>query len=127
MTLQERTHGSTLRNYNVVGQVPMDLLHSVIGMTLDRHISTHSHFGDAVGKVGAKLLSTNRYMAPIAAFMQRRVSETITTKHITTKMEEQMNALVPDSAAKHVRSKSVSLPSCTDLAHSTSSSSRKED
>lgn len=66
-------------------------------------------------------------MAAIAAFIHCRAGKAIAVERIATRMEEQMNALIPDSAAKHVTSKLVSQPSCLDSAHRPSTSDKDED
>lgn len=68
----------------------------VISETVDRHILTYFKSGKADLKVGGKLLSANYFMTPIAVFIQRRTSKSIAAGRIPTKMENEMNALIPD-------------------------------
>lgn len=90
--------------YNAVEQVVLDVQHrDFIGDTLFRHISTYLYTGDAADKVCRKLLSTNFVMPSISAFILRRTSKAFAAELYSTKEEEQLNALIPDPAAKHVK------------------------
>lgn len=109
--------------YSAIEQVLLNLLRrDVIGETLDMHLCTCFNSWEAADRAGGKLLSTNFSRAPIAAFIQGKTENDTTAERVATEIEEQMNALILDWAAKQAMSKSVSRPSRTDSARSPSSS-----
>lgn len=114
--------------HNVVEQVLLYLIpKDVIGENLNKHISTYFNSDDATSKICVKPLSINSFMDPIAASMQSSTSKPINAQRPATKMEEKMNALIPNQALKQATSKSVSPPSSTDLARSLPQPDKDED
>lgn len=81
----------------VAKQVLLDVrLLDLIGETICGHTSTHFNSGDAADNICGKLLSSHFLVTPIAVFIHCRDAESIASDYVETKMEEQMNAQIPN-------------------------------
>lgn len=103
--------------FNLFRQLLLDLLRkNEIDKILDGPFSTSFLSDVATGKIDEKLLSTNFCKAPIAASIWCRTRAAIVTRRAIIKVEEEMNLLVSNRTVKQAITKSVSPPTCTDLA-----------
>lgn len=98
----------------------------VIDDTLDKHVSKYFDTSDIADKVREKLLSSNVFLALIAAFIQREIIEAVATGRVDTKREKPLKSQMVNADAKHSMQMSVSLPSRTDSAPSYSPSHRDD-
>lgn len=94
---------------------------------LNKHIAKYFDDSDTVDNAGEKLLSTNAFKNTVAAFIPRTTSKPVFTECIAMKMEKELNLQTLEADAKRFTGKSVSPPSCTDLAPSFSPSKRDND
>lgn len=114
----------------VLEQILFDLSRrELMDETLDNDIANYFETGDAVDRICGKLLPKNSLplLAPIVVFIQLRAGEAVAAECSTTKMEEQLKAQIVDSDVKWVMPESLSPPSCSDLAPSSSPSDKDED
>lgn len=88
----------------------------MLNEVLDKHIPDHFDTSEAADKIGENILSTNASIAPISAFLQRRISKAVADKPMTTKMGSPLKDQMSNADLKHVMEKSVSLPSRKDSA-----------
>lgn len=103
----------------MVAQALLDVLRDdVITETRKRQISTCFSCGEAFINGCWEILSTTSFMSRIAGFIQCRAGKAVTTERFVTKMDTQMNALIPAPTAKSGTWKSIPPTSCTDSAHS---------
>lgn len=77
--------------YNVIEQIPFDFLRGEVKVVIShKQIAKYFDINDTAYDVCEKLLSSNAFMAPDDAFVQRRTIEAVTAEHVATKMTEQL-------------------------------------
>lgn len=67
---------------------------------LNKHIGKYFGTISTADKAGEKILSTNSFMATIAAFIKCRTREGIAAKRVAMKMEEQLKSPTLDADVK---------------------------
>lgn len=74
--------------YTIFMEILLDLLkNELMDEVVDKRITNYLDTRDASDNFGEKLLSTNAFNAPFAAFIKRRTGEDVPAERITTKIE----------------------------------------
>lgn len=75
--------------YDVFEQVLLDLIRqNVLGEKIDKRISNNLEVGISAKTISNKLLANHAFMTPVAAFVQRKATESVANQHLATTLEQ---------------------------------------